>query len=40
MSIQSKGRKGGPNEGVSGMKPLTNIFVYMDTAIEAAKDNK
>jgi hypothetical protein len=40
MSMQPKRREGGPKEGACGMKPLTNIFVYMDTAIGAAKDNK
>jgi hypothetical protein len=40
MSIQPEQQSGGPNEGAVRMKPLTNIFVYMDTAIEDAKDNK
>jgi len=40
MSIQPAERHGGPNEGSVEVKPLTNFFVYMDTAIEDAKDNK
>jgi hypothetical protein len=34
MSIQPGRGNGGPNEGVEGLKPLTNISVYMVAVIE------